>query len=306
MNICPENQKLGEFKNNVAHSNGRYGLRIFHNHWPRTRQCDPVNNNSTDPNYNPPIPAVYENLVSYKNKRNGAIIERAGHIEWKNFKVADNLEVGMEMSRTDDNPEDGWAKITGGLVVGKTENTEDALDLASPFGVRTPRTENFTIKGTKFYNFNWKEAAGMSTCSHCWHDNNTDSGARTVTVEDLFFDSATVPKIVKYGTPFRTIFFDKTGGMTGKGTNTWFLPYFKHLLVKECENAESKGGILCDSSVQVRRIAMHGLPSNFFGMRMKILAIEETDEKAKIADKSWQKFKDDEANYGIAPFKEKQ
>jgi hypothetical protein len=34
-NVCPENQKLGEFKNNVAHSNGRYGLRIFHNHIPR-------------------------------------------------------------------------------------------------------------------------------------------------------------------------------------------------------------------------------------------------------------------------------
>jgi hypothetical protein len=30
VNICPENSKLGEFKDNVAHSNGRYGLRIFH------------------------------------------------------------------------------------------------------------------------------------------------------------------------------------------------------------------------------------------------------------------------------------
>ena len=29
-NICPENSKLGEFRDNVAHSNGRYGLRIFH------------------------------------------------------------------------------------------------------------------------------------------------------------------------------------------------------------------------------------------------------------------------------------
>ena len=29
-NVCPENTKLGEFRDNVAHSNGRYGLRIFH------------------------------------------------------------------------------------------------------------------------------------------------------------------------------------------------------------------------------------------------------------------------------------
>ena len=34
----------------------------------------------------------------------------------------------MEMSRTDDNKQEGWAKIVGGLVVGKSENTEDALD----------------------------------------------------------------------------------------------------------------------------------------------------------------------------------
>ena len=33
--ICPENTKLGEFVDNHAHSNGRYGLRIFHNLIPR-------------------------------------------------------------------------------------------------------------------------------------------------------------------------------------------------------------------------------------------------------------------------------
>lgn len=41
-NICPENMKLGEFSNNVAHSNGRYGLRIFHKLISRTYPCDPI------------------------------------------------------------------------------------------------------------------------------------------------------------------------------------------------------------------------------------------------------------------------
>ena len=126
--MCPENQKLGEFVDNVAHSNGRYGLRLFHNHIPRTKQCAAINYDKDSASYNPPIPAQYKNLVSYKNKRNGAIVERAGAIEWINFKVADNMEVGMEMSRTDDNKQGGWAKITGGLVIGKSENTEEALE----------------------------------------------------------------------------------------------------------------------------------------------------------------------------------
>ena len=93
----------------------------------------------------------------------------------------------MEYSITR-NIEDGWAKIVGGLVIGRSENSEEALDLASPKGVICSRTENFAIEGVKFYNFNYNAAAAIGTCSHCWHDNNTDSGGRTVTVSDLYFD----------------------------------------------------------------------------------------------------------------------
>jgi hypothetical protein len=39
LSVCPENVPLGEFRNNVAHSNGRYGFRGFHNHVPRTYPC---------------------------------------------------------------------------------------------------------------------------------------------------------------------------------------------------------------------------------------------------------------------------
>ena len=178
---------------------------------------------------NPPIIAEFHNLVSYKNKRNGAIAERIGAVQWHNFKTADNLEAGMEVSMTEDIVE-GYAKIVGGLVVGRSANTEEALDLAhSAKGIISPRTENFSFEGVKFYNFNWNNAAALGTCSHCWHDNNTDSGARTITVSDLYFDE-TVAKRVLYTTPWRTIFFDKTGGLTNFGTNSWFVPFWKHLL----------------------------------------------------------------------------
>ena len=38
-NICPTGEVLGEFDGNVVHSVGRYGLRIFHEHTPRTKPC---------------------------------------------------------------------------------------------------------------------------------------------------------------------------------------------------------------------------------------------------------------------------
>lgn len=39
---CPNNARVGTFINNTAHSNGRYGLRIFHNMIPRRDECSPI------------------------------------------------------------------------------------------------------------------------------------------------------------------------------------------------------------------------------------------------------------------------
>jgi hypothetical protein len=58
--------------------------------------------------------------------------------------------------------------------------------------------------------------------------------------------------------------------------------------------------------VQARRIAIWGLPTNFFGMRMKIVPMSKADEATKTADGSLKTFLDDEKNYGIALFKDKQ
>jgi hypothetical protein len=73
--ICPENSNIGEFIDNVAHSNGRYGLRIFENLIPREYPCSPLqySGNPSDPYpTNKPLTAEFRNLVSFKNGRNGA------------------------------------------------------------------------------------------------------------------------------------------------------------------------------------------------------------------------------------------
>jgi len=155
--VCPENTKLGEFTNNWTHSNGRYGLRIFHNLIPREKPCEAFvpDMSKTNPyETNPPIIAEFHNLVSYKNGRNGAIAERVGAVQFHNFKTADNHLAGIEFSLTEDII-DGYAKVVGGLIVGRSANTEDSLDRSSPHGIIGPRTENFSIEGTKFFDFNF-------------------------------------------------------------------------------------------------------------------------------------------------------
>ena len=113
------------------------------------------------------------------------------------------------------------------MVIGKTLNTEEALDMANPHGIIAPRSENFTIDSVKFYNYDFNEAAALGDCSHCFHPAATDSGARQITVKNLYFDS-TVTKKIRYQFPFTGIFKDLTGELTGKGTNSWAIAFLKH------------------------------------------------------------------------------
>ena len=77
----------------MGHSNGRYALRIFHGLVPRTYPCLPVHAVN-----NPPVPAEFHNFLGYKNKRNGMISEEIGYVSFHDFKTADNLLAGMEVS----------------------------------------------------------------------------------------------------------------------------------------------------------------------------------------------------------------
>ena len=157
-NVCPINTPLGEFKGNVAHSNGRYGLRIFHGLVPREFPCKALFYNASNPAdpyaSNHLITATFEDYTGYKNGRNGAIFETVGDVRCVNFKTADNILAGIEYSLTDQTVE-GTAQINGALIIGRSENADSTTLGASPHGIITPRTENFIVKNVKFFNFDF-------------------------------------------------------------------------------------------------------------------------------------------------------
>ena len=265
--ICPENEKLGQFKGNHAHSNGRYGFRIFHNLMSRKFPCKPLvydTTNPTDPYWqNPIITNNFEDVTSWKNKRNGAIVGRVGDTRLINFKTADNILAGIEFERSD-RAGDDMARVQDALLIGRSENTEPWLDSVSPHGIIAPRSENFTISGAKFYNYDFNNAAALGTCSHCFHPAATDSGSRVYKTEKLFFD-ATVTKKIRYQYPFKAIFFDKDGTLTGLGANTWATWAFKFLMHPECQVSDAHNGLICDSTAQIRRVAFFGaVPNSIF------------------------------------------
>ena len=118
-----------------------------------------------------------------------------GYVRWNNFKVADNLLAGIEFSMTDVTS-DGMPKIFNATVVGRTNNSEELLfEIAFTMvtrGIITPRTENFTVDSAKFYYFDWNGSAALGGCSHCISCDATDSGARTVTFKNIYFDKTVV------------------------------------------------------------------------------------------------------------------
>jgi len=283
LNVCPENSKIGEFVDNVAHSNGRYGLRIFHNLIPREFPCKPFtySGNPADPYpTNKPIIANFRNLVAWKNGRNGAIAERVGAVQFHDFKVADNILAGMEFSLSEDII-DGYAKIVGGVAFGKTDNGGSEMDNANTRGVITTRTENFGVEGVKFVNFNFNKAAALGDCSHCFHPAATDSGARHYTVKGLKFDDATVPRRIRHQLPWRGIWRDEDGSLTGTGQPGWAVAYHKHLEQPECvfdaATRDKFEGVICNNDVQVRRIIFYNYsPKHFDNLPINILPYEYT------------------------------
>lgn len=159
--------------------------------------------------------------------------------------------------------------VKNALVIGSTPNSEDVLLLGEGTrGIIGPRSDYFTIRDTKFYNFNFGKSGALSDCSHCFFLPSTDSGARQYVTSNLFFDAQTVPKRIWWQYPFRGIILDQDGSLTGLGSNSWAVAYFPYNdFSGECTLDNSKyDGHICNPTVQVRRVCWYAMsPGTFTG-----------------------------------------
>ena len=242
-NICPEFEQLGEFTGNVAHSNGRYGLRIFHRFTPVTNPCAASaggahnNREQPDPSVSVPIDTHFRDFLGYKNKRTAVIAEELGALKFHNIRAADNLLSGVEFGITQAGP---WLNdssdyhLQDALIVGASENAEEVqkthMEVETTRGIKGARTEKMRIKDTIFAGFDHDARwAGIGTCSHC-EGPATDSSGRTYFMKNLYFvDTA---QRVKFDTPFKEIIYDEDGTLSNS-THRWVVHYFTHLDVPE-------------------------------------------------------------------------
>ena len=97
MDVCPTGNPLGYVTNNIAHSNTRFGLRVFQLQ-PRLYPCKPVRNDSNAVDSwadNPSIQSVFSNFTVYKNLEDGVLAEQVGNVVFDNFVIAENYHSGI-------------------------------------------------------------------------------------------------------------------------------------------------------------------------------------------------------------------
>jgi hypothetical protein len=98
---------------------------------------------------------------------------------------------------------------------------------------------------------------------------------------------------------------DEDGSMTGMGAGSWATAFFEHHNHTECEtNMTYYGGVFCDNTVQVRRIAFsEATPVAIHrGMGLKILRYDD-----EIIEDYGNKttYMETKTNYGSVFFKSK-
>lgn len=69
---------------------------------PRAKPCESPTTGGYDAN--PAVPANFNGFTGWKNKKVGVWAEEAGDLRFNDFRVADNLEAGIEVTYTE------WSK----------------------------------------------------------------------------------------------------------------------------------------------------------------------------------------------------
>jgi len=263
--ICPPFMPLGEFKNNTAHSNGKYGFRIWLGHVPLANPCSPGRDKSLrDPfSVNTPITATYYNYTGWKNEQDGAIAEDVGDVRFVGFKVADHHKNGMEISYSEFSTPYQTARIHDALIIGKSGNTED--DVSGAIGLTTPQTDGLLIENVRFHNFD-DDMFPLGDESHSENVQSRDWGGVMHKFSGLSFTNSN--KRISWNVPYRGIFHfldDSYNGVAG----SYVTAYWPHLITPECKHEpDLYNAINCDSTVAVKRVLFYNhVPNGIFSFQ---------------------------------------
>ena len=85
--VCPNKEPFGQFTDNTAHTCNEFGLRIWESYTPYEDGCSGTI----------PQNVTLYNFTTYNNGIHGVEFSVLGHVSVDNFKMADNVDNGIEI-----------------------------------------------------------------------------------------------------------------------------------------------------------------------------------------------------------------
>ncbi len=160
--------KLIKFENNVAHSMGRFGLRI-EELAARVTPCNPYRDDKlADPwELNPSFISIFSNFTSYKNSECGILAERLGNARFTDLRLADNKKCGIQSDKTNLTRED--VVFEHALIIGKSAFAAE-IPLAffkNARGVIAPKTDRVLFQYIDFHDF-YPGMTPLQSCADCF------------------------------------------------------------------------------------------------------------------------------------------
>ena len=249
--ICPVGNPVGEWRNNHAHSNGVHGLRLYPVVTPFVNPCDSTSGAA---------PQYFYNFTSWRNGNHGIFGKNNGALRHVNAKLVENREDDFFQLRYIGNlpgalglytPTD--ANIANCLFIGVADPV--ATPIWNKRAVFIPGFEFFLLAGATFVNYG--AVGALASCADCDQDDNLRNGGYTTRMRGLRFVNTSVR--VLWTSPFRDIFSDLDGSLTGTAPGAWAMPYYAFNNWPECSRdvgGALGGGHVCTSAVTVRRMQM--------------------------------------------------
>ena len=244
--ICPQNVPLGEFTDNSAHSMGWYGLWVFQAYFPKVNgEC----NNGIDE------PAIFNNLLSWKNNRGIEFHETVGALQVHNSTMLDNQLAGVEITAI--TGQWGGAVVKDVLIVGHSDVNSDDTKFCTVSGFRAPHSYFLSISNVTFVNFDRPGCSAVLACSHC----RTLQGGYLTRYSNITLINS--PNLSGWQWTYEHVHRDLDGSLTGV-VNGSLLPHTDLLPTNRCSihqasSSATINGSLCDDSIDFVRIAVHSV-----------------------------------------------
>ncbi|CAG5096144.1 Oidioi.mRNA.OKI2018_I69.XSR.g14489.t2.cds [Oikopleura dioica] len=254
---CPQKVPLGRFDDNVAHSNGLFGLWLYPIFTPV-----PGGDCSLDPKMFFE-PAKFRRFTAWGNKRGaeGVFVTATQFID---FIAADNKLADLSFMETKlDVFGDEGLLIKDSVIIGKS-NIMTKECYKQKAGLETPwKLGAFTVDGLKFFNFN-------ETCiaiNPCYRAYRTDC-ANQAQFSNIEWHNS--PRKVTFAWEHEYDFHDLDGTLTGRNEEVHLLTESGILPPDKCDssglnefNFGEVNATICDASVKLKKFGMNELAPQF-------------------------------------------